>query len=147
MGLSVQHRRLGVAERGLSGVQDDRQARRLSRDEAIRHHEGGAAPFPRVRDEARKAEGKWCSNAQAAAKASAGRIVSLASSISAQTLAAKSRKIDPASVRAAPRVDRASSCTPSPSSSLRRRRLTIDDRLGQAETHRYPGISNFYEGL
>src|SRR5580692_4229950 len=56
----------------------------------------------------------------------AGMIVSSAMSISAQTRAACSRNVTPASVSAAPRVVRARSCTPSSSSSRNNRRLTID---------------------
>jgi hypothetical protein len=55
-----------------------------------------------------------------------GWIVSRAASNSAKILRACSRKVDPASVRAAPRVDRASNCAPRSSSSRVSRRLTID---------------------
>ena len=55
-----------------------------------------------------------------------GRIVSRATSISSQTLAAWSRNVIPSSVRAAPRVVRARSWTPSSVSSRMSRRLTID---------------------
>lgn len=68
----------------------------------------------------------------------AGRIVSLAASISALTLAAWSRNVTPASVIAAPRVVRARSWTPSSASSRNSRRLTIDletpSRRAAAET-------------
>jgi len=53
-------------------------------------------------------------------------IVSSAMSISAQTRAACSRNVTPASVSAAPRVVRARSWTPSSASSRNNRRLTMD---------------------